>query len=145
MKKVYPERMNLNEVWQHFVDAGLVHLSTIDGDQPRVRMMALTVYHNNLWVVTRTADDKVEQIRRNNNIEFTCTVQGNEKVGCLRATARAEIITDKSTREDVANFIPWFTSYWKSSEDPNYTLIRLDLKRILFDHHENALKYDINL
>lgn len=145
MKKSYPERMTLSEVWPLFKAGGLVHLSTLDGNQPRVRMMALTIYDQNLWVVTRTGDDKVAQIRINSNVEFTLTVPGEERTGCLRATAKANIVEDHGTRDDVASAIPWFSGYWESSKDPNFTLIRLDLKRILFDHHENSLKYTIDL
>lgn len=145
MKKTYPERITLSEVWPLFEAGGLVHLSTLDGDQPRVRMMALTVHDQKLWVVTRTGDDKVGQIRKNSNVEFTLAVQGKERTGCLRATAEANIVEDQHTRNDVASVIPWFPGYWKSSEDPNFTLIRLDLKHILFDHHETSSKYTIEL
>ncbi len=145
MKKDYPERMALSEVWPHFEARGLIHLSTLDGDQPRVRMMALTEHDQKLWVVTRTGDDKVVQIRKNSNVEFTLTVPGKERTGCLRATAKATIEEDQGTRDDVVSAIPWFTNYWKSSEDPNFTLIRLELKEILFDHHETSLKYTIDL
>ena len=145
MKKEYPEKMTLSEVWPHFKAGGLIHLSTLDGDQPRVRMMALTVYDEKLWIVTRTGDDKVVQIRKNSNVEFTLTVPGKERTGCLRATAEANIVEDDDARLDVASAIPWFTGYWKSSEDPNFTLIRLDLKKILFDHHESKSKYTIEL
>ena len=69
MKKIYPERMALSEVWPLFEAGGLVHLSTVDRDQPRVRVMALTVCNQNLWVATRTGDDKVGQIRDNSNIQ----------------------------------------------------------------------------
>ena len=145
MKKTYPERMALSEVWPLFEAGGLIHLSTLDGDHPRVRMMALTVHDQKLWVVTRTSDDKVGQLRRNPNVEFTFAVPGKERTGCLRATAEARTVDDHDRRDDVASAIPWFTGYWKSSEDPNYTLIRLDLKRILFDHHETSSKYTIEL
>jgi uncharacterized pyridoxamine 5'-phosphate oxidase family protein len=145
MKKTYPERMALSEVWPLFEAGGLVHLSTLDGDQPRVRMMALTVYNQKLWVVTRSGDDKVGQIRKNSNVEFTLAVRGKERTGCLRATAEANIVEDQGTRANVASAIPWFTGYWKSSEDPNFTLIRLDLKKILFDHHDTSSKYTINV
>ena len=145
MKKTYPERMALSEVWPLFEAGGLVHLSTLDGDQPRVRMMALTVYDQKLWVVTRTGDDKVGQIRKNSNVEFTLAVPGKGRTGCLRATAEASIVEDQGTREDVVSAIPWFTNYWKSSEDPNFTLIRLNLKKILFDHHETSSKYTIDV
>jgi general stress protein 26 len=145
MKKTYPERMPLSEVWPLFEAGGLVHLSTLDGDQPRVRSMALTVCNQNLWVVTRTADDKVSQIRKNSNVEFTFVVPGKERTGCLRATAEALIVEDQRTRNEVASVIPWFSGYWKSPEDPNFALIRLDMKKILFDHHETSSKYTIEL
>ncbi|MHA2426084.1 MAG: pyridoxamine 5'-phosphate oxidase family protein [Candidatus Thorarchaeota archaeon] len=122
-----------------------MHLSTLDGDQPRVRSMALTVCNQNLWVVTRTADDKVSQIRKNSNVEFTFVVPGKERTGCLRATAEALIVEDQRTRNEVASVIPWFSGYWKSPEDPNFALIRLDMKKILFDHHETSSKYTIEL
>jgi len=145
MKKTYPEKMALSEVWPLFEAGGLIHLSTMDGNHPRVRMMALTVHDQKLWVVTRTGDDKVGQIKKNSNVEFTLTVRGKERTGCLRATADASIVEDQGTRRDVASVIPWFTGYWESSEDPNFTLIKLDLKKILFDHHETSSKFTIEL
>jgi len=145
MKKGYPERMSLAEVWPHFESRGLAHVSTLDGDQPRVRMMSLNPYDKHLWLVTRSGDDKIGQIRKNSKVEFTYAVPGKGRTGCLRATAEAVIIDDQETRDNVASSIPWFTNYWESSKDPNFTLIRLDLKQILFDHHESSSKYTIDL
>ncbi len=145
MKKEYPERMTLSEVWPIFEAGGLIHLSTMDGDHPRVRMVSFTVHGQNLWVATRSGDDKVEQILKNSRVEFTLPVRGTEKLGCLRATADAYIVDDPVKRNEVASLIPWFSGYWKSFEDPNFTLIRLDLKRILFDHHETKSKYTIDV
>ena len=145
MKKEYPERMDLSEVWPIFEAGGLIHLSTVDGDHPRVRMVSFTVHGRNLWVATRSGDDKVSQIRNNSNVEFTLPVRGTEKMGCLRATAEAYIMEDTTKRDEIASLIPWFSGYWKSSKDPNYTLIRIDLKKILFDHHETSLKYTIEV
>jgi general stress protein 26 len=145
MKKEYPEKMTLAEVWPHFEAGGLAHIATMDGDQPRVRMMSLNVCDNNLWLVTRSGDDKIDQIRKNAKIEFTYAVPGKGRTGCLRATAEAFIIDNQETREKVTSSIPWFAGYWKSSEDPDFTLIRLDLKKILFDHHETSSKYTIEI
>ncbi|MHA1138182.1 MAG: pyridoxamine 5'-phosphate oxidase family protein [Candidatus Thorarchaeota archaeon] len=137
--------MTLSEVWPHLEAGGLAHLSTIDGNQPRVRMMALNVYDKKLWLVTKTGDDKIGQIRKNSKAEFTYAVPGKGRTGCLRATADAVIVDDQETRDSVVSSIPWFTNYWESAEDPNFTLIRLDLKQILFDHHETPSKYTIEL
>ncbi len=145
MKKEYPERMTLAEVWPLFEAGGLIHLSTADGDQPRVRMVSFTVHNRNIWVATRSGDDKVTQIHKNSKVEFTLPVSGKERVGCLRATAEAHIVDNPKKREEVVSVIPWFTGYWKSSDDPNFTLIRLDLKKLLFDHHETSSKYTIQL
>ena len=145
MKKTYPERMTLPEIWPLFERGGLIHLSTIDGNHPRVRMVSVNIFDRKLWVVTRSGDDKVTQIRKNPNMEFTLAVQGKERTGCLRVTGTAIIVEDQQTRKDVASSVPWFSGYWKSSEDPNFTLIRLDMKKILFDHHETSSKYAIEI
>jgi general stress protein 26 len=108
-------------------------------------MMALNAYDNRLWLVTRSGDDKIGQIRENSKVEFTYAVPGKGRTGCLRATAEAVIVDDQEIRENVVSSIPWFTNYWKSSKDPDFTLIRLDLKQILFDHHETPSKYTIDL
>lgn len=143
--KQYPEKMSLKEVWTHFEAGGLVHLATLDGDQPRVRAMALTAFDNQLWVVTHTSDKKVDQIRKNPHVEFTYTVPGKGRTGCLRANAKAIVITDPKMRRAVADVIPWFNGYWKSAEDPEYTLIKFELNTMLFDHHESRNKYTIEL
>ena len=145
MKKEYPERMDLSEVWPIFEAGGLIHLSTIDGDQPRVRIVSFTVHGQSLWVATRSGDDKVTQIHNNSKVEFTLPVRGKEKIGCLRATAEAIIVDDPTKREEIASLIPWFMGYWKSSDDPNFTLIRLNMIKILFDHHETSSKYTIEV
>jgi uncharacterized pyridoxamine 5'-phosphate oxidase family protein len=145
MKKEYPEKMELSEVWPHFEAGGLIHLATMDGNQPRVRMLSFTPYDNKLWIVARSGDDKIGQIRKNSNVEFTLAVKGKERTGCLRATGEAHIVVDQKMRDTVTSVIPWFTGYWKSSQDPNFTLIRLDMKKILFDHHETSSKYTIEV
>lgn len=60
-------------------------------------------------------------------------------------TGTAIIVENQQTRKDVALSVPWFSEYWESSEDPNFTLIRLDMKKILFDHHETSSKYTIEI
>lgn len=76
IKKSYPEQMTLPEIWPLFKKGGLIHLSTIDGGYPRARMVSVNVFDRKLWIVTRSGDDKVTQIRKNSNIEFTPAVQG---------------------------------------------------------------------
>lgn len=145
MKKTYPERMTLTEVWPLFEGGGLIHLATIDGDHPRVRMVSMNIFDKQLWVVTKSGDDKVTQIRKNPNVEFTLAIQGKERTGCLRVTGTACVVSDQQIRKDVASSVPWFSEHWKSPQDSNFTLIRLDMKKILFDHHETSSKYTIQI
>ncbi|MFW9910771.1 MAG: pyridoxamine 5'-phosphate oxidase family protein [Candidatus Thorarchaeota archaeon] len=143
--KAYPETLGYSEVWPFFEKGGLAHVATIDGDQPRVRTMALITHDHTLWLVTHTSDNKVEQIKSNPKIEFTYTVPGIDRTGCLRTTATAEIIGDSDMRDAVAKSIRWFDGYWESGADPEYTLIRLTPTKMLFDHHKSRMKYTILL
>jgi uncharacterized pyridoxamine 5'-phosphate oxidase family protein len=143
--KEYPERMSLDELRQHFEGFPLAHVATIEGNQPRVRAMSLISWDNKLWLATKTEWDKVEQIRRNNRVEFTVMLKTQERTGSLRITAEAALVDDTATKTKLASAIPWFHQYWKDASDSNFTLIRLDLTRILFDHPSDRKKYTVAL
>ena len=70
-QKPYSEIMTKDELWTYFEKANMVHLATMDGDQPRVRIMALIKHDNKLYTLTHTQWDKVRQISANNKVEFT--------------------------------------------------------------------------
>jgi len=143
MKKEYPGRKSFEEIWPLYEKGGLVHLSTMDGNQPRVRMLSFTPLDKKIWIVSRSGDDKIDQIKNNPRVEFTYSVRSEEGTGCLRATGNAVIIEDSDTRALVTKEIPWFKGYWKSSDDPDFTLIRLDISKILYDPADERSKYTI--
>ena len=143
--KEYSNRIGLQEVWNHFTGFPLAHLATVEGDQPRVRMMALVCHNEKLWFATKTEWDKAEQIRENPKVEVTIPARDQSRAGCLRITATARIVSEGDTRRDLADIIPWFSQYWNSPQDENFTLIELDLRRILFDHPSDGLKYTVAL
>ncbi len=143
--KEYPASKHVDEIWHYFEAGGLAHLATLDGDQPRVRTMALTEHDRLLWIVTHTPWAKVEQIRKNPKVEFTFGVRGEKGYGVLRCTGRAVIIEDMILKEELANVVSWFKQYWSSYEDPDYTLIRLDISQILFDPPDERTKYTIDM
>ncbi|MFW9920442.1 MAG: pyridoxamine 5'-phosphate oxidase family protein [Candidatus Thorarchaeota archaeon] len=143
MKKEYPETKSFDDIWPIYQKGGLLHLSTLDGNQPRVRIMSFTPLDKKIWVVTRSGDDKIQQLRKNPNIEFTYSYQGEQNIGCLRASGTAIIVDDPAIRARVTKAIPWFNGYWESSEDPNFTLIRLDISKILFDPANERTKYTV--
>jgi general stress protein 26 len=143
--KAYPEKLELQEIWKYFSNTPLIHLATLDGDFPRVRMMALIEHNDKLWLASKSHWHKVAQIRKNANIEFTVPVRGEQQAGCIRATGRANIIEDEKVREELSKVIPWFDGYWNSPDDPNFTLISITLTSIKYDNPWDGLKYSLEL
>lgn len=143
--KPYPERVDLADVWEYFEGFPMAHLATTEGNQPRVRMMALIAHRNSLWMVTKAEWDKVRQIRINQNVEITVPALIDQHVGCIRITGVADEIADRDTRADVAKAVPWFDQYWTGPHDSNYVLLRIHPSRMLFDHPTDRKKYTIQL
>ena len=143
--KEYPETISLQEVWYHFEGYPLAHVATIEENHPRVRPMALITHGNDLWLASKTEWDKVVQIKKNNRVEFTVAPTSETGSGSLRITARAIIVVDIAIKAEVLPSIPWFNQYWYGVDDPNFTLIRLDLHRILYDHPTDKKKYTVSL
>ena len=143
--KPYPEKMKLEDVWEQFERGGMAHLATIEGDQPRVRMMSLTAYDGKFWLATWSNWRKVEQIKANPKVEFSYGYRGEKGVGAFRVTGIAHIVDDPNIREEVSKAIPWFGGYWESSEDPRWTCIQIEPKEILLDHPDDKKKYTIEI
>ncbi|MFX0108190.1 MAG: hypothetical protein ACFE7R_07895, partial [Candidatus Hodarchaeota archaeon] len=72
-------------------------------------------------------------------------VRTSEGTGTLRATGDAELIFDPETKTELSRVIPWFESYWKSAADPEFSLIRVNLKLIRYDNPTDRRKYTIRL
>ena len=107
-----------------------MYLATVDGDQPRVRPMAL-IYHEDIcWFVSISGREKINEIDKNNNVEFAINPQDKEDLSTIRGIGKAILITDFDTKKDVIEAIPWFDAYWKSYDDPRFYLYRLDLEKI---------------
>ncbi|MHA3963272.1 MAG: pyridoxamine 5'-phosphate oxidase family protein [Candidatus Thorarchaeota archaeon SMTZ1-45] len=143
--KEYPKQISLQEVWVHFEGFPLAHLATVEGNQPRVRPMSLISIENRLWLATKTEWDKVGQIIANNKVEFTVAPLSKNGTGSIRATAIAVVIKDRETKQRLSLAIPWFNQYWIDSDDPNFTLIKLEPTRMLYDHPSDRRKYTVIL
>ncbi len=143
--KDYPLTIKLEEIWSLLQGFPLAHLSTIDNDQPRVRPMALITHNDSIWLSSRTEWSKVEQIRDNNKVEFTVAPISETTTGSIRFTAIAEIEEDLKTKELLAKAIPWFSDYWSGPNDPNFTLMKMKLSRVLYDNPFDGKKYTVEL
>jgi general stress protein 26 len=143
--KEYPETISLEEIWKYFEGFPLAHLATVEGDRPRVRPMSLITHNDELWLATKTSWAKVNHIRKKKQVEFSVAPISQEGTGSIRCTAEAIIVEDHQLKSEVESSIPWFRQYWSDVKAPNFTLIRLELKRILFDHPSDRKKYTVIL
>ena len=143
--KEYAMTIKLQEIWSLLDCFPLAQLATIDNDQPRVRPMALITHNGSIWFSSKSEWSKVEQIQNNEKVEFTVSPKSPSATGSIRCTAIAEIEEDLKTKEDVAKAIPWFSNYWNGHEDPNFTLIKMKLSRVLYDNPFDGNKYTVEL
>jgi uncharacterized pyridoxamine 5'-phosphate oxidase family protein len=115
----------IQEVWKNFSEEPHIFLATIEGDQPRVRPVTLVHLRNKLFVTTGSNDAKVKQINQNLKTEFCLLLEKDDRKGTIRAECKATIIEDKDVKADVYNNISFAKEFWKSPEDPSFTLIGL--------------------
>ncbi|MHA1201893.1 MAG: pyridoxamine 5'-phosphate oxidase family protein [Candidatus Heimdallarchaeaceae archaeon] len=122
--------MKLEDVIDYLKLQPLMYLATADGNQPRVRPMALIYHKDTCWFVSIVGREKINEIEKNNNVEFAINPQDREDLSTIRGAGKAVLITDFETKKEVIKAIPWFDGYWKSYDDPRFFLYRLDLEKI---------------
>jgi len=124
--------MLLEEIYEFMKKDVLMHFATIEENEPRVRIMALIPFNNKWWCTTKTPRSKVSQIQNNGNFEFSLVLRQGDNIGSLRARGKALIIKDQDIRKKISEEITWFDTYWASYEDSLFSLIQLDIEKIIF-------------
>lgn len=119
-----------DEVRKYFKDLQFIYLATCEGDQPRVRPVTLVCLDERFWIFTGTDNAKTQQIQKNPKIEFCLSLEKKERRGYVRAAGLAKIIQDKDIKLSISKRCDFFSRYWESPDDPNYTLIELQLVEI---------------
>jgi general stress protein 26 len=122
----------LEEIENYFAKQNLVSLATVEGDQPRVRIVSLIHPDGCFYVITgarRGADTaKVRQIRENPRVEFVMQVEREGKIGNIRAEATASISEDSNLKTRLFDEVEWVKDYFVSQDDPDYVVLRIDVK-----------------
>ena len=121
--------MLIEEIYEFMRKNVLIHFATIENNQPRVRIMGLIPFNNKWWTATKTPRSKVSQIQKNDNFEFSFSLNQGENIGSLRARGKALITEDLEIKKKVSEEISWFDAYWTSYEDPLFCLIQLDIEK----------------
>ena len=100
-------------------------MATTEGNQPRVRPVTLVENTGKLFVLTGLKDAKVAQIKKNEKVEVVRLIRFEEGGGYVRFSARAKIVDDSKIREQLAKATSFFSTYFKSADDPNFVLLQL--------------------
>lgn len=120
------------EVWGLLKPTQMIHLATWDGEYPRVRPVSLIFHQDKFWFCTGSNDAKVNQMENNPVFEFSLMLEKGDYSGTLRCSGETEIVSDLTTKKQMADAIPFFSEYWKTAEDPTFCLVELKVDQVEF-------------
>ena len=142
MNQPQPESINPDDLPQLAAEVvrndRFPYLSTIDGDQPRVRPVSpvrtdgFTVYVANLRSYHKTVE-----IEQNPKVELCYLDDRHDQV---RITGVAEIVTERSLLEEIWDANPLLRQYLGSLDNPQLIVYRIVPSRVRF-MREWALDY----
>jgi general stress protein 26 len=106
-------------------------VATVDGDQPRVRMVHPTWEGQTLWFATGTDSPKHKQLEKNAKLDVVFQVSPPDFVHLL-ARGASEIIGAGEEKKRVWDVIDYdLSQFWPGGpEDPNYTLVKISPVRV---------------
>jgi uncharacterized pyridoxamine 5'-phosphate oxidase family protein len=140
----------INDIESYFKQQSLISLATVEGDQPRVRIVSLIRIDREFYVITGARGGaetaKVRQIKENPKIEFVMQVEKDGKIGNIRATAMATILVDPSLKSRLFEEIDWVKSYFPNPEHPDYVLLGINVKSYEYSTpgKPQVLRVDVN-
>ena len=136
--------MNINQIFEFLNKIETISLATLERNHPRVRLMALIKYNNKYWCCTKTSRPKIEQIKNNNLFEFCSKIEDGEKFGSIRASGRIKLIEDLEVKKELSGVISFFNAFWKSYDEPNFSLLQLDIEKIEIHNPYDKKFYSYN-
>ena len=118
----------LKEVFNHFQNRQYVYVATCAEGQPRVRPMTLLYHNDEFFLATFSGDEKMKQINNNSVFEFCHTIKDAENTGYVRGSGKLEIIEDTKQRKTIFDEYDFIGHFWKTPENPDYVLLKLNIK-----------------
>ena len=120
------------EIEDYFVKQNLISLATVEGDQPRVRIVSLIRLDDCFYIITGARGGKetakVRQIKKNPKVEFVMQVEREGKIGNIRTEAIASISEDSALKSRLFDEVEWVKNYFSSPDDSDYIILRIDVK-----------------
>lgn len=101
-------------------------IATVEGDQPRVRIVHPTWEGSVLWFATGTNSPKHRQLEENSFVDVQFQVAPPDFVHIL-ARGRAEIVVDEAEKRRVWDVIDYdLSAFWPGGPgDEGYTLVKI--------------------
>jgi len=118
------------EIWANLDEYKVVYFATSVKDQPRVRPLTMVPLDSDFWILTGMKDAKTKQLQKNPKIEVCLPIKKDENNGYARFSGKAIIIKDMETKKNIAKKVDYFTHYWDTPEDPNFTLLKMEFNEI---------------
>ncbi|MFW9874771.1 MAG: pyridoxamine 5'-phosphate oxidase family protein [Candidatus Thorarchaeota archaeon] len=115
-----------DEIWSNLNEYRIVHFATSVDNQPHVRPLTMVPLDDELWILTGTKDAKMQELNLNPNVQVSMEVEKDEHTGSVRFTGKVVVIKDLETKKGIAGRVDYFKEYWDTSEDPNFTLLKMD-------------------
>lgn len=135
--------MNKNKLDEYLNKSELMYLATCTDGKPHVRCMAMIFYENSIWCCSKSNRIKVQEIKQNDSIEICILTESSKDLGSIRGNGKALIIIDPIIRKKLSEMIPFFKAYWESSEDDDFTLIKLEIGEFMFHDPDDKQFYTI--
>ena len=120
--------MTKEEVVDLIRDAGYGQLATAEGNQPRLRpMMPYLTDDGQLLLALLDRSRTIAQVKSNPLVEI-CFV--DRKMWYCRITGKGHISQDSEKKEILWNNIPMLKQYFGGIQDPNFTLMVVEITSV---------------
>ena len=106
-------------------------IATVDGNEPRVRVVHPTWDGDTLWFATGPESPKAKQLAQNANVDIQYQVAPPDFIHVMVRGA-AELITDQPTKNHAWDAIDYDLTQFGSTgpEDPNFLPVRITPARV---------------
>lgn len=106
-------------------------LATVEGGEPRVRMVHPTWEGDILWIATGPETPKARQIRDKGTVDIQFQVAPDDFVHLL-VRGSATVLNDQATRERIWDVMDYdLFQFWpQGPSDPGYCIIKVEPTRV---------------
>lgn len=127
----------MSKIYDFLRECGAFFLSTTEGDKPQTRPFGAVMEEDGiLYVSTSNRKDVYAQMKKNPEVQIVCLKPGTRD--WLRVEARAEEEKSRERKGRMLEACPVLKKRFSSSEDGNFALFALHVRRSLLMTDEGA-------